>query len=253
MTQAALLPLLYDAHATGGWTAGMVRVTRAMLADVAMPPGATVLEVGCGLGAMAHALQSTWPAAHVIGADIHPQALANATGSHRPDFVQASGLRLPFPAQAIDLLLALDSFDQAGIDLPTALAEARRVLRPGGLLLLRVSAHPRLQGAHDRGFNTGRRYTRAEICYMLKSADYEIERFSYANFLLAAPAVALRTLDNMAGNADELTTAATAVYASAAANRAVHAALALEAAWLRRATLPAGLSLLVLATRNRNW
>ncbi len=247
MKQASLLPLLYDSRATGGWTAGMVQVTLAMLHGVPIRPGAVVLEVGCGLGAVARAVQNARPAARVIGAELHPLALRAVEGS-RPAFIQGDLLHLPLPPASVDLLLALDSFDQVGVDLNQALAEAQRVLRPNGLLLLRVSAHPRLQGTHDTAFNTGRRYTLAELHNELLCADYEPKRISYANTLLAPPTVALRLLDRLRNRAMP-THWASAVYASATANAAIQAALALESLWLCRANLPIGLSLLVLATK----
>jgi SAM-dependent methyltransferase len=255
MKHAALLPLLYDAQATGGWTAGMVQVTLAMLESVPIRPGAVVLEIGCGLGAVARALQAQWPAAQVTAMDLHPLALggaqAMAQGSHRPHFVQGNLMHLPFATECADLLLALDSFDQRGVDLTVALRAAHSALRPGGLLLLRVSAHPRLQGAHDVAFNTGRRYARIELQDTLDSVGYAIERISYANTLLAAPVAALRSLDRWRANDTALTESTTSVYASPLANRAVHTALILEAQWLRRANLPVGLSLLVLARKQR--
>lgn len=260
MKQAAFLPLLYDAQATGGWTAGMVRVTRAMLEGapgcesaarpgVAARPGPIVLEVGCGLGAVAHALQAAYPGACVFGVDLHPLALGGARGNERPTFAQADLTQLPFPAFCVDLLLALDSFDQVGVDLQQALAEAHRVLRPNGMLLLRVSAHPCLQGAHDVAFNTGRRYTRAEVAHVLANAGFVIKRKSYANALLAPPTVALRLLDQWRGGETHLSQTAASVYAATTANAAVQAALTLESHWLRRANLPIGLSLMVLAEK----
>lgn len=254
MKQATLLPLLYDAQATGGWSTGMVRVTLALLAGYVPPPGAFVLEVGCGLGAVVHALQAAWPAAQLCGVELHPLALAaqprrapgSLQGMGRPTFVQANLLQLPFAAGCADLLLALDAFDQVGVDLAQALAEARRVLRPGGMLLLRVSAHPRLQGAHDVAFNTGRRYTRAALVQALGAGGFALERVSYANLLLAAPAIALRTAGRWGGSHSPAATGEV-IYSARAANAAIQAALTREAKWLRRANLPAGLSLLVRA------
>jgi len=249
MKQAELLTLLYNDQATGGWTQGMARITRAILARIPIHPADMVLEVGCGLGKVAHTLQDSHPAAHVTGVEIHPVALANAASHGRATFVQGNLLHLPFPAACAHLLLALDSFDQVGIDLHQALAEAHRVLRPNGLLLLRVSAHPRLQGAHDVAFNTGRRYTRAEIAAALAHAGYAIERTSYANALLAAPVAALRSLEHVRSINALPTQKSAGVYGSSIANAAIHKALALESAWLRRANLPLGLSLLVLARK----
>lgn len=248
MKQAALLPLLYDARATGGWTAGMVRVTLAMLAGIVIRPGALVFEVGCGLGAVARALHYVYPAARVTGVELHPLALGGAQTNGLPAFVQGDLLQLPFPEQSADMLLALDAFDQVGVNLQHALAEAHRVLRPNGMLLLRVSAHPRLQGAHDVAFNTGRRYARPEVVDLLERAGYNTKRISYANTLLAPPTVALRLVDRARSRGTPAHRAA-AIYGSTAANAAVHAALTLEAMWLRRANLPNGLSLLVLAEK----
>ena len=102
----------------------------------------------------------------------------------------ASGCRCQTRAAA--LVVALDVLDQARIDPTKALAEIRRVLRPGGLLLLRVSAYPWLLGPHDRAFGTARRYSRFALAATLVYAGLEPVRLTYANSLLLPVAVAAR-------------------------------------------------------------
>lgn len=245
------LPLLYDTETTGGWTHGMVAVVESMLGKLSLPPAAQVLEVGCGSGATVRALRRLFPGAHVTGLDLHPLALAHAAaqeragdGSALPALVRGNLLHLPIAGESLDLLLALDSFDQSGVALEVALAEARRVLKPGGLLLLRVSAHAWLQGAHDIAFNTGRRYSRDEIKTALRSTGYEPLHLSYANSLLAPPVIAMRLAQSRLGGGG-----GDSLYASPLANEVVRLALTLEAAWMRRASLPFGLSLLVVAQK----
>ena len=85
----------------------------------------------------------------VVGADLHVQALGAAMDRAPGPWLRADLQQMPLATESVALLIALDSLDQQGVDLPLALAELYRVLQPGGALLLRVSAHPWLEGPHD--------------------------------------------------------------------------------------------------------
>src|SRR5581483_3138732 len=77
-----------------------------------------------------------------------------------------------------------------------ALREFARVLRPGGLALVRVPAHDWLRGAHDLAVHTRHRYRRDELGAKLGAAGFVVERLSYANFLLFPLAPAKRLLEH---------------------------------------------------------
>ena len=234
-----LLPLLYRTGAESGWSVGMRRVTRALLARTSLPPG-PVVDLGCGDALLVTELAQTWPARPVFGLERHPVALGHAPAAAAHRLVQGDVHTLPWPDASIGALLALDTLDQRGVDLARALAEARRVLQPDGLLLLRVSAHPPLYGPHDVAFNTARRFTRAEMVGAVTAAGLDVAFVTYANALIGAPAALLRLLQR-----HEVAGFAPSLYAVPVVNRALRAALTLEAAWLRRGTLPVGLSLYV--------
>jgi demethylmenaquinone methyltransferase / 2-methoxy-6-polyprenyl-1,4-benzoquinol methylase len=100
-----------------------------------------VLDVGCGTGDLARQVARRYPAARVVGADFTPGMLANAdrrgrrvAEGARVALARATALRLPFADGAFDLVT--NAFVARNLaDLPRALAEMRRVLRPGGVLL----------------------------------------------------------------------------------------------------------------------
>lgn len=222
----------------------MRRVTHALTANLELPPG-PVLEIGCGGGQLLADLQARWPQRTILGADLHPLALAYARRHARTVGLAQTALPdLPYADNTFALLLALDVFDQEGVELAAALAAGRRVLRPGGLLVLRVSAHPRLFGAHDRAFHTGRRYTWRELSHALASQGYTLRRVTYANFVLGAPVAGLRLLQRT-----QWVPWQPGLYSSPLANCVVAAALLLEAQWLCRANLPVGLSLWAIAEK----
>lgn len=118
-------------------TAELVEVVR----DWTSVEGAQVLDFGCGIGRVAIALAPH--AAGVTGVDISPamveqaRARARAAGLGEARFEATDGRTLPFPDNAFDRVLAVDSFPylvRAGV-LEAQLAELARVLRPGGELL----------------------------------------------------------------------------------------------------------------------
>ncbi|MCC6169603.1 MAG: class I SAM-dependent methyltransferase [Caldilineaceae bacterium] len=243
---APMLPTLYEAVSSAGWSRGMRGVTQALLAGPTLPAG-PALEIGCGGGQVLDILHARWPRRAVLGVDLHPLALVHArrTAPHAR-LAQATLHSLPYAADRFALVLALDVFDQEGVEMATALAESCRVLQPGGALLLRVSAHPWLYGAHDYAFHTGRRYTRRELARLLCDQGLTVRRITYANCLLGAPVAGLRLLQRW-----RLLPWGPGLYRSPTANRLLAAALALEARLLRHADLPVGLSLWALAEKKR--
>ncbi|MGL4650461.1 MAG: class I SAM-dependent methyltransferase [Caldilineaceae bacterium] len=248
MREDSLLPLLYDSASTTGWHGGMVAVTQALLHKVPLPIAPAILEVGCGGGDVLRLLARQFPDAQIVGLDLNDLAVETAQRTSGAQVAQANLLRLPFASRTFGLLLALDSLDQREVPLGAALAEVWRVLEPGGLLLLRVSAYPWLYGAHDRAFNTGRRYTGRELRAALKAQGFALVRGTHANTLLAPPVMAQRLLERLRG-ASRPSATDVAIYSTPLANHTVHLALQSEAIWLRRASLPAGLSLIAVARK----
>lgn len=97
-----------------------------------LPAVARLLDAGCGTGFAQPLLQARFPAAEAIALDLSSAMLQRvATPCHR----LAGDLEdLPLAAASIDLYWS--SLAVQWCDLARALAEARRVLRPGGRLAL---------------------------------------------------------------------------------------------------------------------
>lgn len=99
---------------------------------------ARILDLGSGPGRASGAMKKRWPKAEVIAVDAALPMLRQVpkhTRFWRPvKRVCADVSKLPFADQCVDVIfssLCLQWLD----DLPAALVEFRRVLRPGGLLL----------------------------------------------------------------------------------------------------------------------
>lgn len=245
LDSAALLPTLYRAEQNFGWSAGMAAITAGLITQETLPAG-PVAEAGCGGGGLLADLKQLLPGRALAGIDLHPEALRHAASllDGRAHLAQAHLHCLPWPDDVFALVLALDTLDQRGVHLPHALQECRRVLAADGLLLLRVSAHPWLQGPHDDAFNTGRRYTKQTMLAALERAGFAPLRVTFANTLLGPPIAALRLLQRW-----RMLPWLPSLYTTPGLNALLAAALQAEARWLRCHDLPVGLSLYVLARK----
>ncbi|MEE8270126.1 MAG: methyltransferase domain-containing protein, partial [Alphaproteobacteria bacterium] len=92
-----------------------------------------VLDVGCHGGDMARALAGRTDIEALVQCDLSPAMAARAAAAGRPA-VAADEERLPFVAGGFDLVVSNLSLHWAN-DLPGALIQIRRVLRPDGLFL----------------------------------------------------------------------------------------------------------------------
>jgi ubiquinone/menaquinone biosynthesis C-methylase UbiE len=120
------------------------RYRRLALARAAIRPHDRVLEVAVGAGsALLEILERVDRSEAVYGVDLSPRMLATAkrraqrAGYTNLCLLEAEARALPFPADAFDLLFSSYMLDLIGLDeMPVVLGEFRRVLRPGGRLVL---------------------------------------------------------------------------------------------------------------------
>ncbi len=114
--------------------------------------GKTVLDVGCGAAGKS-VFYAVSGAACVTGCDLFdysPEADAAAERhgvSEKFRFVRADASVLPFPDDTFDTVIMSDFIEHAG-DIKAAVAEALRVLKPGGALLLNFTSYRHPRGAH---------------------------------------------------------------------------------------------------------
>jgi ubiquinone/menaquinone biosynthesis C-methylase UbiE len=96
-------------------------------------PGVRVLDVGCGMGDLMVRLRENYD---VQGCDI-AAAYLEVTGERGLDVVHARIEKMPYKAKSFDCVIASDVLEHV-LDLNAAIRELLRVLRPGGVLIIRV-------------------------------------------------------------------------------------------------------------------
>lgn len=105
-------------------------------------PGSSTLDIGCGAGVdTILAANMAGPGGKAVGVDMTPGMIARAktnaekSGVANVSFLQASAESLPFPDASFDMAVSNGVFNLV-VDKEKALAEAWRVLRPGGRLAI---------------------------------------------------------------------------------------------------------------------
>ena len=115
------------------WAPVLLPFGRRLLDELPLADAARVIDLATGVGSLLPLLADAAPQAHVVGLDLAPGMLAHAPPGF--DLVAADASRLPFVEGAFDV--ATMAFGLFFVPEPrAALAEVRRVLRPGGVLAL---------------------------------------------------------------------------------------------------------------------
>jgi SAM-dependent methyltransferase len=115
----------------------IARTEAALLGGIQLAAGERLLEIGCGEGGNLHHLAVRCPEARLYGTDFSPAKAAFARRATGALTLCADASALPLGDAAFDAVLIRDLLHHV---LPAlrgrVLAEARRVLRPGGRLFL---------------------------------------------------------------------------------------------------------------------
>jgi SAM-dependent methyltransferase len=107
----------------------------ALLDGVSAGPGERFLEMGCGEGGNLHHVAARTAGALRVGVDFSCAKAAFARRATGCEIAVADAARLPFADQSFDAILIRDLLHHLP-DRARALAEAHRVLKPGGRLTL---------------------------------------------------------------------------------------------------------------------
>ena len=115
-----------------------------------------VLDLGCGTGQLLKGLRKQYPASGIVALDLAPGMLKEARRKQGwlarmrgpYGYVAGDAECLPLQDNSIDLLISNLALQWCG-DLPLALGEMRRVLKPGGLLMFTTFGPDTLQELRD--------------------------------------------------------------------------------------------------------
>jgi SAM-dependent methyltransferase len=146
-------------------------------------PGREVLNAGAGQGSFSRLLEGK--GFDVVSADVSPTACGVLAGRVRGRVVRAGVTALPFADESFDAVVLGEVIEHIADDV-SALAEARRVLRPRGVATLSVPAHPGWFGPSDEWAGHVRRYTRGSLIAACVAADLDVVRCAGWGFPVSA-------------------------------------------------------------------
>lgn len=179
------------------WHVGMLRIIDAQLARYApQSHDLVILDAGCGTGGMFSLLSQY---GRVYGIDQSTDAVRFATAKNiAQEVTRGSITELPYQDNAFDVVTCFDVLYHARAGNDTqALREFWRVLRSGGILIVREPAYDWLRGHQDEVVWTKKRYTKKEMVIKLSEAGFMVEKASYVNFLLLPLALVKRFSEHL--------------------------------------------------------
>lgn len=137
-----------------------------------------ILDIGCGTGA---ALLYLAQFGNVIGVDKSDEALKFA--KTRGKVIKGDIANLPFGDKTFDLVVCLDVLYHRWVNTKKAFLEIERVVKPGGILLIREPSFDWFKSSEDIASQTKHRFTTKELKRELMQ-PFNILKLTYINFFL---------------------------------------------------------------------
>lgn len=174
------------------WYVGRRTLFGRIIRGLPVSPGDPVLDVGTSAGTNLRMLRDLGFSG-AIGLDASEEAIRWCAEKGLGTVRRGDITDMPFPDDSFALVLATDVIEHVDDD-ARALSEVRRVLRPGGTVLITVPAFPSLWGLQDEVSHHRRRYRAAPLLGLVRAAGLEVQQHFHFNYLLFGPIWAARQL-----------------------------------------------------------
>ena len=224
------------------WFKARRRIIADMIARLGLPPHAKILEAGCGPGGNLRMLSGF---GDVVG--LEPDAETRAYAAEHTGVAVEGGqlpADLPFAPETFDLVCAFDVIEHVDDD-AAAVAALSRLARPGGFMATTVPAQAWMWSRHDELHHHKRRYRMAPYRRLFEAAGLTIVKSSFFNTALFPAIAAVRVAKMLTGS----TAADDDAMPPAPVNDLLTGLFGAERFWLRRAPLPFGVSILLIARK----
>lgn len=171
---------LHEIDSSHWWQIGMRSIAEALLAG---RMGGSLLDAGCGTGGFLAWAAGRGTFTRLCGIDVSAEAIEIARETLPEAELRVAPLeRLPFEDGEFDVAVSLDVLQHVHeTQVDASLRELRRVLREGGVLLVRTNGDRRSRRERE----DWRAYDAASLAADLRRAGFAVRRMTYANAALS--------------------------------------------------------------------
>lgn len=192
--------MMYRVEDTHFWYKGMRKITKTLL-DKYLPKSKRlkILDAGCGTGRNIIFLKNY---GQVSGFDISPHAIKYCKKRKLANIKLGDINRINFKDGSFDVVTCFDVLYHKQVkNYKNVISNFLRILKPGGILFIRVPAFQFLLSSHDKAVHTKHRFNKNELKEILISRQFKILKISYINFFLF-PFIAVSRMINKSKSSD---------------------------------------------------
>ncbi|QJR16497.1 class I SAM-dependent methyltransferase [Usitatibacter palustris] len=179
-----------EVERTHWWFAGRRKMLRRLITGLGIARDARILDIGTSTGTNLRMLKEM-AFTRYEGLDMSDDAVRWCDSKGLGKVTRGDVCNIPFPDATFDLVLATDIIEHVDDD-GRALAEIRRVLKPGASVIITVPAFQFLWGLQDDVAHHKRRYRGGQVDAVIAGAGLQRRASFYFNFILLAPIYAAR-------------------------------------------------------------
>ncbi len=237
---------MYEVEDTHFWYQGMRSIAKTLLNRyLVKKKNIRLLDAGCGTGKGIIFLQQY---GKVDGFDISKEAVRFCHLRGLKQVITGSIDKIPYKDNTFDAVICFDVLGQREVSNDQkAVKEFYRVLKPGGILLIRIAAFNWLYGYHDVAVHTKQRYNAYQLKKLFKKIQFQELKITYANLFLFPLIVLVRIISRIFGTKGK--GASDVDHLNPILNKLFYYPLFVESILIRFISLPFGLSIIGVAKK----